>query len=146
MSLGLANTRICNAMTPVSVASGAVTPIVIDTKGFREAMFIAFLGANATAGPTVLNVTEGDTTTPATAITATDLSGATWVTAQNIMVWNLNLRKRKRYLRCNCTVGGTTVMGVLCILGKPEVSVSGGVARLLVAAATQGGATEEASL
>ena len=144
MSQILTKTRVVQAVTPVAITTPfAVTPIAVDTKGYREAMFILSLSTQATV-QTVITLTEGDTSTPTTAISGADLSTTAVHTAEgNVVVFNVNLRKRKRYLRINFTGGANVTVSAVCVLGKPEVPPVGGAARIQISATVAGDSTAE---
>jgi hypothetical protein len=121
----------------------AVTPIAVDTLGYRECMFVLSLSTQATV-QTVITITEGDTSTPATAITGADLSATAVHTAEgNVVVFNINLRKRKRWLRLNFTGGANVVVSAVCILGNPEKQPVGGAQRINISATVVGDSTAE---
>lgn len=147
-STSLADTRVAMACVPVAITTPwAITAVPVDTIGYREAMFVLTLSAQATV-QTVITITEGDTSTPTTAITGADLSTTAVHTGAggNIVIFNLNLRKRKRYLRINFTGGANVTVAAVCILGKPEVNISGGANRIRLAATTAGDAGAETTL
>jgi predicted HNH restriction endonuclease len=144
MSLGLKATKVVQAVTPVAITSPwAVTPIAVDTLGYREAMFVLSLSTQATV-QTVITLTEGDTSTPTTAITGADLSTTAVHTAEgNVVIFNVNLRKRKRWLRLNFTGGANVVVSAVCILGSPEKTPLGGAERINISATVVGDTTAE---
>ena len=145
---GLAATRIVCGMVPAAISGAAsITPITVDTKGYREAMCI-LVGATQATVQTVCTITEGATTTPATAITGADLSTTTVHTAEGLcVVFNLNLRKRHRYLRANFTSGASiAAFAVVWVLGRPELPPVGGAARIQISATVAADSTAETCL
>lgn len=152
----LTQTKVVMAIIPASPNNTTATAIAVDTKGYRQAMFILAIGAHATGSPDLCKICEGDTAAVAAAGTYTidgsDLTGATFVTAQNLLVWNIDLRgcdsstgaRRKRFMQMAITPQAASVMGAVCVLSEPEVEPRGGAERLQINATTRGGDTEVA--
>jgi hypothetical protein len=121
---------------PASVASTATTTMTFDTIGFDYAVVDVLLGTHTTTDPTltVLKFTESDDTvltnfaaiTPLTGGTVGNTSGFFVIPAATVnglggaIQFQIDLRKRKRYLKMNCTPGTTQVLGAVVSLGRPE--------------------------
>ena len=144
----LPNTAVKMAIVPVAKTTPwACTGICVDTQGYNEAMFILSLSAQATV-QTVVTITEGTTTTPATAITSpttADLSTTAVHTGAggNIVVFNLDLKYRARYLRINFTGGANVTVSAVCVLSGAEKNPLGGTERIWLANNTPGDAAAE---
>ena len=119
---------------PQSVASTATVTGVLDTLGYDEVKVCVLLDSSASTAnnPTTLSLSESDDATTYTAITgmtgdATDgftipiVSG----TLPTVVDLNVDLRARKRYLKCTLTPGGATMLvGATAVLGKAEQMAS----------------------
>lgn len=121
---------------PASVASTATTTMTFDTIGYDFALVDVLLGTHTTTDPTltVLKFTESDDTvltnfaaiTALTGGTAANTSGFFTIPAATVnglggaIQFQLDLRKRKRYLKMNVTPGTTQVFGAVVSLGRPE--------------------------
>lgn len=121
---------------PASVASTATTTMTFDTIGFDYAVVDVLLGTAATTDPTltVLKFLESDDTvvTNRTAIVALTGGTATSTTAGFVIPaatatgvggaiqFQIDLRKRKRYLTMNTTPGTTQVIGAVVDLCRAE--------------------------
>lgn len=103
-----------NALTPVSVTTASVTGTTIDLKGASWAQIDVHLNS-ATAQPTVIKLTEGDTTTAVTDAIVAFTGGAATSTSVGFVVptfdsaatqvvrFNVDNRGRKRYLALTIT-------------------------------------------
>lgn len=129
----LQNTKTVVVIKPQSLASSATATGIIDTLGFNEVAINALLDSAAavTDNPAVLSVAEGDTSTAFTNVTglvgdATDgftIPNADTANPQVVRM-NLDLRKRKRYLKVSVTPSTAGAQGVAieATLGKAEDS------------------------
>jgi len=107
----------------------SATEIEIDTLGYHYAEIIVFLGATDIA-ITALKLQETDTSGSGEA----DITGATWSAGTDIdgtalalpsatddnqiCVFQVDLRKRKRYLSCVVTFGDGTVGGYVAAVAR----------------------------
>jgi hypothetical protein len=128
----LQNTATKVVIAPLSVATNATATGVLDTLGFEEAAIDITMdtAADTTNNPTVLKLSEGDDTNASTDVTAFVGDGVGGFTIPavsesdpTVVRFNLDLRKRERYLKVTLTAGGAaTIMGVNAILGKAKDS------------------------
>ena len=124
-------------LVPQTLTTSAVTPGVsyVDCQGYDEAMVIVSFGAmSGTWGtPIAVQVVEGATTTPVTAISGAVLQYSTGTTAyagtddNKTFTGRLDLRKRLRYLAVTVatpTAGSSpsAVVSVLIVLMCPNVA------------------------
>lgn len=125
---------------PVSVASTATTTCQFDSLGYDYAIVDVLCGTQATTDPaiTTLKFLESDTNTNAsnmaaivalTGAAATSTSAgfaipAVTVTglAGTVAQFQIDLRKRKRYIQMNITPGTTLVIGALVRLCRGEIA------------------------
>lgn len=125
---------------PASVASTATTTMTFDTIGYDYAIVDVFCGTQATTDPaiTTLKFLENDTNTNAsnmaaivalTGAAATSTSAgfaipAVTVTglAGTVAEFQIDLRKRKRFMQVNITPGTTLVLGAAVRLCRGEVA------------------------
>jgi len=121
---------------PASVASTATTTMTFDTLGFDFALVNVLLGTFTTTDPTLttLKFTESDDTVLTNFAAITALTGGTaGNTSSNFVIpiaavtglggaiqFQIDLRKRKRYLKLNATPGTTQVIAAICELGRAE--------------------------
>lgn len=122
---------------PASVASTATTTCLFDTVGFDYAIIDILSGTQSTtdAAITTIRVYEADTDTNTSsfsavvALTGGTATGSTVgfvipaVTVTGLgggIQLQIDLRKRKRYLRLNMTPGTTLVMGAVVELSRAE--------------------------
>lgn len=126
-----------NAIRPgASVSGGAFTSQVIDTLGFDYLKITAIFGAIG-ADVSALKVQESDTKTNATTLTSgADVTGTVVGTDNNdggttstlpttasdankVVVFEIDLRGRKRYQQIQCTAGaGATYLTALAELSR----------------------------
>jgi hypothetical protein len=118
------NEAVAVAIAPASVATTAATATTVDTLGYDYASFDIVLGAAAT-NPSVLKLLEGTTTSPATDVTA--FVGDTAFTipaadagAAQVVRFNVDLRKRQRYLKLALTTGATQLVAATCRLSRAK--------------------------
>lgn len=117
------------ALPPQSVASGTVTSAPIDTQGYHYAT-LAILSAAALAATamTALQVQECDTIngvyTPVPATVGGAAypmpAGSTAAGGYVYAVFNLDLRRRKRFLQVTLTNGTTQILSVLGMLSRAD--------------------------
>ena len=124
---------------PASVASTATTTMTFDTIGWDFAVVDVFCGTQTTTDPaiTTLKFLENDTNTNASNMVAiTALTGGTaGNTSGNFVIpavtvtgvgaaiqFQIDLRKRKRYMQLNITPGTTEVVGAVVKLSRGEIS------------------------
>lgn len=128
----LQNTRTAIVISSAAAATNADSTGIVDTKGFEEAQldFILGVAANATNVPTTMKISEADDT-EATSFTdilvggTTDGFGVTAVSASVSVIAraNLDLRKRKRYLKATFRAGtATELITCIAVLGKAKDS------------------------
>ena len=113
---------------PQSVASSATVTGVLDTLGYDEVKVCVLLDSSASTSnnPSTLSLSESDDLTTYTAITgmtgdATDDFTIPAVSASlpTVVDLNVDMRARKRYLKCTLTPGGATmIVGATAVLGK----------------------------
>lgn len=129
------NSKTVNALTPQSVSTSSVTGTTIDLKGARWAQLDVHLNS-ATAQPTVLKLTEGDTTTAVTdAIVAFTGGTATSTSvgfviptfdsaATQVVRMNIDCRGRKRYLALTITPAAAQLCAARCRLELENTPVT----------------------
>lgn len=122
-------------LAPQSLSSSATATAVLDCRGWGEAQISVLLGAGAaTHAPATLSLAESDTTaqTDFVAISAfatSNLAAAVLTTSAATAVGavlNVDLRGRKRYLRCSVTpnTSGTGLVSVVAQLSRGKESAS----------------------
>jgi len=117
---------------PKSVATSATATATIDLAGVDFCQ-VVWAGDTASTNPAVLKLTEGDTTTAGTAIgaaTGDDTTDGFTIPAVDtsngcVVVFNVDARKRKRYLKFWCNPGATQVMSVVTRKGRRSQIVTG---------------------
>jgi hypothetical protein len=125
-------------MPPATVATNASNTVSFDTKGFHDLNLYIGMAAHTTslAALATMKLSEGDTTSSYTDIvaftggTATSTSaGFVIPTAANhgvgeISEFQVDLRKRKRYLKLTLTPGDTTANETYAIgiLSRPSIN------------------------
>jgi hypothetical protein len=127
----LQNCRIVHMLEPAAVATNSDSTGVVDTLGFEEAS-IAVMLTGTTNLPTTMKLQESDITD---ATGYADIVGAVGGTndgfvfsaltsnAPNVAVANLDLRKRKRYIRAVLRAAtATQTSTVVAVLGKAKDS------------------------
>lgn len=125
---------------PASVASTATTTMTFDTIGYDYAIVDFICGTQATTDPaiTTLKFLENDTNTNASnmaAIVALTGAAATSTSAGfaipavtvtglggTVAQFQIDLRKRKRFLQINCTPGTTLVVAGVVRLCRGEIA------------------------
>jgi hypothetical protein len=129
----LQNTKSLSPLVIASGATSATTTGVIDTLGYDYAI-IDTIGDTQTTGMTVCSLLEGTAsatvTTAIAAFTSTtgyDLPATNGTTAP-IIRFNVDLRKRKRYLKLTVTRGITGILAAHCVLGRGDQTPSANVA------------------
>lgn len=131
MKLGAQSARVFTP--PATIATNGTAAFTFDTKGYDEAIVDITFGTAATnaAELTTMQFLEGDTTSAYVAITA--LTGGTnagnftlptsaAIGAGAISQFQIDLRKRKRYLQFACTPGAARIIGADVQLFRAEVS------------------------
>jgi hypothetical protein len=119
----LQNTKVVNITPPAAIVDNAAfTTLELDTKGWDYCQIFAFIGATDIA-LTVLQVTESDAAgsghaaiTGTVVGTAANIDGATSALPgagddNKFVVFDIDLRGRKRYLDLNVTIGDGSVGG-----------------------------------
>jgi hypothetical protein len=125
----LQNTKSYQIVVPASATTGATNVGTVDTLGYDYAIIDAVQGTETTAA-SVLKVTEGASTSDVTTAIAAFTNGtgftmpATNATTGPIVRFNIDLRKRERYLQLNFTTGITTITSGHCLLGRAEQTPS----------------------
>lgn len=114
-------------MAPASYSAAGTSVFTFDTAGFRECEIDVIFGALATNGgvPSVCRITESDATVISNFTTITGLSAtlAAANLASSMVKFQIDLRKRKRYLNLDLTNGTTTlVIGAVARLIRGESS------------------------
>jgi hypothetical protein len=100
--------------------NGAPTGLTyIDTKGYAHLRVLIHIGTTDIATTAAPSLVEGDTTSPATAITGAALAAAIAATADDtVHAIDVDLTKgRKRYIKCLITAGNGTTGTNLAIIG-----------------------------
>lgn len=99
------------AVTSQALASGATNGAIIDAAGFERALLVVNVGDMTGTSPTLdVKVQDGAASNLSD---AADVSGAALTQIdgthdQAVYLLDLNLAKRKRYIRAVFTVGGTS--------------------------------------
>jgi len=135
--IGLQNCKVAALINPVLKDNGAVTTAAVDCAGYDTALAIIQLGA-VDIQLTALKLTESDNNSSYSDVSGADFNGSTTIdgsaaslpdanASNTIRLIQIDLRKRKRYLKLSATVGdGTTgayISGAL-VLGNAEQSPS----------------------
>lgn len=128
-----ATPKVVSLIKPVSVATNATQTGSIDTRGFKHARIVVHLDSQSstTSAPAVLKLSEGDTTSSYADIVAftggTETSTSvgfvipTAGTAPTFVVLDVDLKKRKRYLKITFTSGdGAQLASATAHLARPE--------------------------
>lgn len=123
-----------------TLATGATVSLVFDAKGYDQANVMVNIGTHSTSGTTLqmIKMSESDTLTVATSqdsITALSAGPSTSATAayaipsveilgrSSVIEFQIDLRKRKRYLGLQITPGTTTVnVGAIVRLTRSKES------------------------
>lgn len=130
------STKLVNALGPIS-ANGAYTCNVIDCKGYDHLTLVVNAGLIGAADFTVLKLTEADASGGATSLTSpADVAGTTVGTDTDafgvastlignadddkMVVFEVDLRARKRYLLLAATSGAASLLGAVAILSRAE--------------------------
>jgi len=127
--VGLQNIRVVNGLAPIS-ASAAYTTTEIDTVAsgikFDYATVIISIGVIG-ANMSVLKLTESDTSGSGHGdvtgfVGGTDFTLPTSAAgAGKFVVFQIDLRKRKRYIKVEATAGGTaTLLSIQCVLSRAK--------------------------
>jgi len=125
------NIRVANMLSPVSAAA-AFTTTAADSvaSGIKSdyATIIVHIG-NIAAAMTVLKLTESDASSSGYSdvtgfVGGTNFTLPTASDDDKFVVFQVDLRGRKRYLKVEATAGGTTVMGVSCIFSRGKVGTN----------------------
>lgn len=107
-------------IAPVATSGSATKFASFDAAGFGYCEIDVMSGAFSADMPTVLNIADCDTTTTASFVTITGgsaTSSFTTTTFENSMTkFQIDLRKRKRYIALNVTMGTTT--GVIAAVAR----------------------------
>ena len=123
---------------PASVASTATTTMTFDTVGYDYLVVDVLSGTQTTTDPAITTITfkEADNTSATSFAAIVALTGATAtstsagfvipaVTVTGVgagLQFQIDLRKRKRYIMLNMTPGTTLVIGAVAQLGRAEQS------------------------
>lgn len=125
---------------PASVASTATTTCQFDTIGYDYAVVDVLVGTQATTDPAITTIKwlEADADTNSSSMTAivaltggsaTSTSAGYLIPAVTVtglggaaVQFQIDLRKRKRYLQLNITPGTTLVLGAVAKLHRAEQS------------------------
>lgn len=122
------------ALPPQSVASATATSAAIDTLGYKYVtLLVISAGAVANTAPTALQATECDTAGGAYAAVPKTVGGTDYAipngsTAAGGYVYasfNLDLRRRKRFLKLTITNATTQTLTMLAILSRADASPVG---------------------
>lgn len=114
-------------MAPASYSAAGTSVFTFDTRGFRECEVDVIFGALATNGgvPSVCRITESDATVISnfTTITGGSATLAAAALGESVVKFQIDLRKRKRYLNLDLTNGTTAlVIGAVARLKRPETA------------------------
>ena len=143
---------------PATVTNGGTGTFIVDTRGFGAAQFVVSPGIanNATNIPTVLKISQGDTTSAFTDLTGyvggTNAAGgftiptnvATAAADVQPYVFNVDLEGKQRYLRLQISPVTTITYAFTCNLSRPAQSpnvTSEAVAKLGTDGANLAGST-----
>jgi hypothetical protein len=122
------------ALPPTSVASAASSSAAIDTFGYHAGSFLILSGpATAATAPSALSITECDTAGGAYAAVPATVGGAAYAipvgstaAGGNVYaVFNLDLRRRKRFLKINITNTVTQTLSMMALLYRGDASPVG---------------------
>lgn len=119
--------KVATLFAGVSITNGGTASGYIDTKGADHALIaiVAATSNDATNKPTVLKLSEGDTTSAFTnisgAVGGTDFTiGAALTDAPNNYLFSVDCRKRKRYIKAEISPVTTQIIAGVALLGKLE--------------------------
>lgn len=123
------------AIKPQSVATNATATGQVDCRGYQDAAvdFVLDSQASTTSKPAVMKLQDSDTTDATNFADITDFVGGgaggfTIPNAQaaaNVQRLNVDLRRRKRYLRALFTAGDAAqIAAVVMTLAKPDNSIT----------------------
>ena len=127
--------KVVTAIIPISKTNGATaTGEMIDTKGYDYCVIgvVASTADVVSNTLSVLKIEEGDTTSSVAtftgAVSGTDYTIATnaytSTSSQNIWMFGVDCRARKRYLRVSASPQTTMVIGGVAMLHRGEASPS----------------------
>ena len=132
------NTKIVQLAQPDAYAADTAHAVEIDTAGFAYCTVLVQMGLNDVQGPLVLcSLTEGDTSGSVTdAIASATIANASCVDVEgsatalanmddgDSLVFHVDCRGRKRYLRLNCTqaASGASTFAAVAILSRESES------------------------
>lgn len=137
--------KVVVVIKPQSIATDATATGSFDTLGYSYAQLDVVLDSSAAVSnnPAVLAVSEGDTTTAYTDVTALVGDGSGGFTVPNVHTanatvvrLNIDLKKRKRYLKLSQTSGGaanisTTIARLSRAAVQPDTTTEAGVTALV---------------
>lgn len=124
------NTKAVLMIKPVSVATNATQTGIVDCRGFRHARIYVALdsAADATNNPAVLDLLESDDTVVTNAVTVSVADTGWTVPAAStdtpqLVAFDVNLKKRKRYLRLRSTsAGAAQLQSAIAVLSRAEAA------------------------
>lgn len=115
-------------LAPVSAGGAFSTVASVDRAGYFHAACVVMVGAIAADTTASTKIVEGSTTSPTTAITGASFGAAqdgvltTASDAGSVHVIYMDLMPRQRYLKFNCTAGGTTLLSMVFILSRTPLT------------------------
>jgi hypothetical protein len=129
--VGLQNVRAASMLAPISAAAAYTTTaadsVALGVKS-DYATIIVHIGAIA-ASMTVLKLTESDASGSGYSdvtgfVGGTNFTLPTSSDGGKFVVFQVDMKARKRYLKVEATAGGTTVLGISCIFSRGKIGTN----------------------
>ena len=115
--------RVVHCVSPASYAAAAVAySSGIDTRGYREAMFVVSLGVITATGDVNFLVQESADDSTYAAVTGATIAEKALADGEITICIRVNTSPRMRYLRLGYDVDDdAAIFGATCILGDPLI-------------------------
>ena len=119
-------------LAPISLNGTAATSLSLDCAGFKYATIIAGSGLIGAADMDQLDLTESDDDSSYATISGSAHTDPVQTDDGILWIWNIDCRKRKRYIQVNCDPGAVAtlffVLGCLSVAAEmPDNATEQGV-------------------
>lgn len=115
--------RVVHIVDPASYGAAAVAySTAVDTRGYREALFIVSLGVITATGDVNFLVQESADDSTYAAVTGATIAEKTVTEDSATFCIRVDCTKRMRYLRLGYDVDDdAAIFGAVCVLGDPSI-------------------------